>query len=167
MICCPWWHGDYSDVMISAMASQITCVSSVCSGADQRKHQSSTSLAFAKGIHRILVDSPHKGQLTRKMFPFDGVIMSNPGAGSYDKFGTMITLKFQCYISPYRGWAPACVSFHFHIDIWSDGRFCEISSGILVMPCDDRIRNLHYSDVTWVPWRLKSPTARLFSHLIV
>ena len=40
---------------MSTMASQITGVSIVCStvgsGADQRKHQSSTSLAFVRGIH--------------------------------------------------------------------------------------------------------------------
>ena len=43
----------YSDVIISATVSQITSVSSVCSticsGADQRKHQSSASLAFVRG----------------------------------------------------------------------------------------------------------------------
>ena len=42
---------------------------------DQRKHQSSASLAFMRGIHRWPVNSPHKGPLTRKMFPFDDVIM--------------------------------------------------------------------------------------------
>ena len=41
----------------------------------QRKHQSSASLAFVRGIHRLSVDSPHKGPVTRKTFPFDGVIM--------------------------------------------------------------------------------------------
>ena len=60
-------------------ASQITDVliacPTVCSGAKQRKHQSSTSLAFVRGIHRWPVDSPHKGPVTRKMFPFDDVIM--------------------------------------------------------------------------------------------
>ena len=44
-------------------------------GADQRKHQSSASLAFVWGIHRWPVNSPHKWPETRKMFPFDGVIM--------------------------------------------------------------------------------------------
>ena len=48
---------------MSAMASQITGVlmvcSTVCSGLDQRKHQSSASLAFVGRIHRWLVDSPH------------------------------------------------------------------------------------------------------------
>ena len=47
----------------------------VCSGADQRKHQSSASLAFVRGIHRSPVNSAHKGPVTRKMFPFDDVIM--------------------------------------------------------------------------------------------
>ena len=62
-----------------AMASQITSVSivysTVCSGADQRKHQSSASLAYVRGIHRWPVNSPHKGSVTRIMFPFDDVIM--------------------------------------------------------------------------------------------
>ena len=48
----------YSDVIMSAMASQIAGISIVCSafcsGADQRKHQSSVSLAFVRGIHRWL-----------------------------------------------------------------------------------------------------------------
>ena len=40
----------------------------VCSDADQRKHQSSASLAFVRGIHRLPVDSLHKGPVTRKCF---------------------------------------------------------------------------------------------------
>ena len=43
--------------------------------ADQRKHQSSASLAFVRGIHRGPVNSPHKWPVTRKMFPFDNAIM--------------------------------------------------------------------------------------------
>ena len=64
---------------MSAIASHNTDVSTVyltgCSGADQRKHQSSVSLAFMRGIHRWAVKSPHKGPITRKMFPSDDVIM--------------------------------------------------------------------------------------------
>ena len=52
----------------------IVC-STVCSGADQRKYQSSAPLAFVRWIHQCPVDSPHKGPVTRKMFPFDDVIM--------------------------------------------------------------------------------------------
>ena len=62
-----------------AMASQITSLtvvySTVYSGANQRKHQSSASLAFPWGIHRWPANFPHKGPVTRKMFPFDDVIM--------------------------------------------------------------------------------------------
>ena len=42
-------------------------------------HQSSASLAFVRGIHMWPVNSPHKGSVTRKMFPFDDVIMIMPG----------------------------------------------------------------------------------------
>ena len=47
---------------------QLTIVySSVYSGADQRKHQSSASLAFVRGIPRGPVNSPHKGPVTRQI----------------------------------------------------------------------------------------------------
>ena len=66
---------------MGTMASQITSFtivySTVYSGADQRKHQRSASLAFVRGIHRGPVNSPHKWPVTRKMFPFDDVIMDN------------------------------------------------------------------------------------------
>ena len=48
----------------------------VYSGADQRKHQIAASLAFVRGICRWPVNSPHKGLVTRKMFPFNDAIMS-------------------------------------------------------------------------------------------
>ena len=44
---------------------------------DQRKRQSSASLAFVRGIHRWPVNSPHKWPVTRQMFPFDDVIMKD------------------------------------------------------------------------------------------
>ena len=79
----------YNDVIMGAIASQITSPAIVYSnvywGDDQRKHQSSASLAFVRGIHRGPVNSPlhrgpvnspHKWPVTRKMFPFDDVRMS-------------------------------------------------------------------------------------------
>ena len=72
----------YCDVIMGTMASQITSLtivySTVHSGADQRKHQSSALLAFVRGIHRWPVNSPHKWPVMRKMFPFDDVIMILP-----------------------------------------------------------------------------------------
>ena len=64
---------------MGAMVSQITGLTIVYStiywGADQAKHQISASLAFVRGIHRWPVNSPHKGLIARKMFPYDDVIM--------------------------------------------------------------------------------------------
>ena len=60
----------YNDVISSRII-----YSAVYSGANQRKHQSPTSLAFVRGIHPWLVNSPHKGPITREMFPFDDVTM--------------------------------------------------------------------------------------------
>ena len=98
--------GHYIDVIMTTMASQITSLavvySTVFSDADQRKHQSSASLAFVWGIHRDRwiprtkaqlrekcfhlmtssrihrwpVNSQHKRPVTRKMFPFDDIIMA-------------------------------------------------------------------------------------------
>ena len=69
----------YNDVIMGAITTQITSLaivySIVYSDADQRKHLSSASLAFVRGIHREPVISPHKWPVTRKIFPFDDVIM--------------------------------------------------------------------------------------------
>ena len=63
----------HSDVIMSAIASQITSVPIVCLtvwwGADKKKHQRSASLAFVRGIHQWAVNSPHKGPVTQKMCP--------------------------------------------------------------------------------------------------
>ena len=73
------WTSHYTDVIMGSVASQITSLTIVFSaiypGADQRKHQSSASLAFVWGIHPWPVNSPHKWPVTRKIFPFDDVIM--------------------------------------------------------------------------------------------
>ena len=79
----PPYNCHYNDVIMGAMASQITSLTivylTVYSGGDQRKHKSSASLAFLRGIHRWPVNSPHKGPVTWEMFPFDDVIMCEVG----------------------------------------------------------------------------------------
>ena len=69
----------YNDVIMNTIASQITSLtivySTVYSGKDQRKYQSSASLALLWGIHQGLVNSPHERPVTREMSPFDYVIM--------------------------------------------------------------------------------------------
>ena len=68
----------YSDIIMSMMASQITSLtivhSTVYFSADQRKHQSSTSLTFVRGIHQWPVNSLHKWPVMQKRFPFDDII---------------------------------------------------------------------------------------------
>ena len=65
---------------MGARASQITSLTivywTIHLDSDQRKHQSSASPAFVRGIHQWPVNSPHKWPVTRKMFPFDNFIMS-------------------------------------------------------------------------------------------
>ena len=58
----------YNEVTMNAMAPKITSLTIVCStvysGADQRKHQSSASLAFVCGIHRWPVKSQYRGNVS-------------------------------------------------------------------------------------------------------
>ena len=74
-----WQYVHYDDVITGAMASQFTGLtvvySAVYSDAEQRKYQSSASLAFVRGIHRGPVNSLNKWPVTRKM-AFHDVIMS-------------------------------------------------------------------------------------------
>ena len=62
----------YNDVIMTTIASQITSLtvvySTVYSDADQRKHQSSASLAFVWGIHRDRWIPRTNGQLCGKCF---------------------------------------------------------------------------------------------------
>ena len=67
-----WRHNERDGFQITSLT---IVYSTVYSDADQSKHQSSASLAFVRGIHRGPVNSPHKWPVTRKMFPFDDVIM--------------------------------------------------------------------------------------------
>ena len=68
-----WGHNGHDGV---SNHQPCNCLLNRYLGADQRKHQSSSSLAFVRGIHRWLENSAHKGPVTRKMFPFDDAIMA-------------------------------------------------------------------------------------------
>ena len=63
---------------MSAITSQISSLTIVylTVRSAQRKHQSYTSLASVRAIHRWPVNSPRKGLVTRKMFTFDDVIIA-------------------------------------------------------------------------------------------
>ena len=88
----------YGDVIMGTMAYHITGItivySTVYSGADQRKHRSSASLAFVRGIHRGPVNFPHKRPVARKVFPFDDVIMQKSLCGlCYRIYINMLSAK--------------------------------------------------------------------------
>ena len=110
----------YNDVIMGTIASQITRLMVVFSNfyryADQRKHQSSASLADVRGIHRGLVNSPHRWTVTRKMFPFDVIMVclglhtdsfTHITQGYFSTNGTIIS-SHQCqlthcdFVTPYR-----------------------------------------------------------------
>ena len=109
----------YSDVIMGTMTSQITSITivylTVYSGADQRKHQNSASLAFVRGIHWLPVNSPDKGPVTRKMFPFDDVIM-NPtkSQGAVSVYSHRLTSIGIPIIKIRRSlwWFPCCWPWH-------------------------------------------------------
>ena len=88
----------YDDVIMTMLASQITSLPVVCSivysDVNQRKHQSSASLAFVREIHRGPVNFPHKWPVTRKMFPFDDVIMTSPMVTSDTASFTTLWLRY-------------------------------------------------------------------------
>ena len=115
----------YSDVIMGVMTSQITSLAIVYwtafSGADQRKHQCSASLAFVRRIHRWPVNSPHKWPVTRKMFPFDDVIVI------YGKLG--VPAGFQALLSgrPSTGIAPTTTLYFLSYIL------CTVNTPFLVM----------------------------------
>ena len=63
------------DVIMGGIASQITSLTIVFATFYSDADESSTSLAFVREIDRGPVNSPHKWPVTRKMFPYDDVIM--------------------------------------------------------------------------------------------
>ena len=110
----------YSDVIMSTMVFQITSLtivsSTAYSGADQRKHQSSASLAFVPGIHRSPVNSLHKGPVTWRMFPFDDVILLLywHGCPNWEKLGKTIIGPLKCINTIIRKWVKKrCIMFSF------------------------------------------------------
>ena len=68
---------------MTAIAPRISGQSNVCSTIcphwQKRKFRGLWYCPFVRGIHRWLVDSPHKRTVTPKIFPFDDVIMELHG----------------------------------------------------------------------------------------
>ena len=130
----------YTDVIMNPIASQITSLTIVCStvysDADQRKHQSSASLAFVWGIHRGPVNSTHRWPVTRKMFLFDDAIMNM----------SVQYVDHQCLCRP-----PCYTSHKYHDDVikWKYFRVTGHLCGEFTGP-------------RWIP-RTKASDAEMFS----
>ena len=99
-----WTHDDYTlqwrqngRYGVSKNNSLTIVYPTVYSGADQRKHQSSASLAFVWGIHRQPVNIPHKPPVTQKMFPFDDVIMNKDNWTAYARLFSCMWLIVKAY----------------------------------------------------------------------
>ena len=96
---CPWtllfgllsWFVTVPSQIIGV---SIVC-SIICSGANQRKHQSAVSLVFVGGIHRSTVDSPHKEPVTRKCFHLMTSSWSQVTA-TYLPMGALIYFIYGC-----------------------------------------------------------------------
>ena len=101
------WAWSFSshrnDVIMSSMASQINSLTivypAVYSGEDQRKHQSSASLAFVRENPRSPVNSPHKWPVTPKMFPIDNVIM--PKSSMYSSCDIYLHIHYRLWLHVY------------------------------------------------------------------
>ena len=155
---------------MSAMASQITSLliiySTVCSGTDHREHQSSVSLAFVREIHRWTVNSPHKGPVMRKMFPFDDMLMWL--AMSYYVLVQMsCTPTFQgCFTGTFTRllqwqWSnPEVYGLLYHVNPQQTNDTATIKRAK-----PTHVHMLHYSGVTWASCHLKSQATRLFNSL--
>ena len=112
----------YCDVIMGAMASKISSLTSVYttvySGANQRKPQSSASLAFMRGIHRWPVNSPPKGPVTRIFFFH---LMTSSCSVRAEFWCSLVLVSFahvfQGYFTGTRK-IPTLPCFHFRTPLW-------------------------------------------------
>ena len=132
-------HVQYSDVIMGTMASQITGLTivywTVYSGADQRKHQSSVSLAFVRRIHREPVNSPHKWPVTRKMFPFDDAIRIH--------YGPLLKQEVKWM---HRG---VCSTYHSSLEIYQYIPLLHYTHPVLCIIKASRINQSNTSNCNW------------------
>ena len=135
---------------MSAMGSQITSLTIVystvhSSGADQRKHQSSVPLVFVRGIHPWPMNSPHKGPVMRKMFPFDDVIMNTFRVMHNDRqFGNIFKCIFLMKKVEFR------LKFHWSLFVMDQ---------LIISQCEKYLA----STIFW-PWRQNQNIATIYWH---
>ena len=140
------------------MASQITILtivySTVYSGGDQTKYQGTASLALGRVIYQWPVNSPHKGPATRKMFPFDDVIMFSIWGILVE--GPNVGSTSACNLYFYPNWEYAASTINTRL------RFLEFEYGIDPNPSDYEF-GMGNSD-----WRIQcsSPIGKIEPHTL-
>ena len=134
----------YGDVTMGAITSQITSLmivySTIYSGADQSKHQSSASLAFVWEIHRGPVNFPHKWPVTRKMFPFDDVIMSY-----LEWYHTAYPTEYVHVL-----FCSLFCSYHYY-SLWCHGNYLPISKSVASLILRHTTKNCPSASETTLP----------------
>ena len=158
------------NVMASRITSLTIVYSTVYSGADQRKHQSPASLAFVWGIHRWPVNSPHKWPVTRKMFPFDDVIMEPSecqlvSMGKCKKAVTPLLTHWNCafLVLTYRYWKSyLLLENNIHCLYILRYYFKPVRRQMYCEQGSNRYNSeVFYRDVTWALRCLESPNTQL------
>ena len=129
------------------MVSQITGLTIVYStvylDADRRKHQSSASLAFMRGVPRWPVNSPLKRTVTGKMFPCDDVLVYlNPG--TENELHILSTVVFMITLTV--GISPDTFWFLIISALWSGQHGRNFA--------DDIVRCIFFSENAWFQFKI-------------
>ena len=148
---------------MGTIASQITSLtivySTVYSGADQSKHQSSASLAFVWRIHRGPVNSPHKWPATRKCFH----LMTSSWRKPYLR--DLSNDKQRVLMHGHQGWNVRhclCHIYMIYVYIWVVYSFCLFCCLFIIVttqfvalykPCKPKPKPSTYDPRTTTPWQ--------------
>ena len=126
----------YNDVMMSAIASRITSLtivySTVCSRRRSKKTSKIRVTGLCEGIHRWPVNSPHKGTVTRKMFPFEDVIVKRL-TGQVSTSTVICPRWAPCWPHEpcYQGWA-------FEVRRWVNNCIQSLFRNVITCSCPNR-----------------------------
>ena len=109
----------YTYVIMSLMASQITSLaivySPVCSGTDKKKKKKLRVTGLCEGNSPGPVNSPHKRPVTRKMFPFDDVIIMVNGNEHHVQYQTRVSGVYFCMLYEWTLYEFTCLRGADHI----------------------------------------------------
>ena len=152
---------------MGAMAPQITSLTIVYSTVYSRRRSKKTSklriTGFVRGIHRWPVNSPHKGPVTRKLFPFDDVIMVCPFYRRYSS--QQLVSKF--FMATDTNIGPVLIKTKKPFS-FSSLRFILLSFCDNTCICNPTMRSSHLPYWHWiVPWLVMSSCSRYRADIVL